>query len=77
MLQAWALNFKKVWDKQLALIEFSHNNNNYHFSIGMAPYEALYRRNYRTRLCWQDINESLIIGLDLIYATTEKMGIIQ
>jgi len=36
MLRACALDFKKAWDKQLALIEFSYNNS-HHASIGMAP----------------------------------------
>jgi len=50
MLRACALDFKSAWDEQLALIEFSYNNS-YHASIGMALYEALYRRKYRTSLC--------------------------
>jgi len=51
MLRACALDFKKVWDEQLALIKFSYNNS-YHASIGVAPYEALYGRRCRTPLCW-------------------------
>ena len=35
MLQACTLDFKSAWDEQLALTEFSYNNN-YHASIGMA-----------------------------------------
>ena len=54
MLQACALDFKSTWDEQLALIEFSYNNS-YHTSIGMAPYEALYGRKYRTSLCWKGL----------------------
>ena len=50
MLRSCALDFKSVWDEQLALIEFSCNNS-YHASIGMAPYEALYGRKRKTPLC--------------------------
>lgn len=31
------------WDDDLLLIEFTHNNN-FHYSIVMAPFEALYVR---------------------------------
>ena len=48
MLWACALDFKKAWDAQVALIEFSYNNTR-HSSIGMAPYEALYGRKCWTR----------------------------
>ena len=51
MLRAYALDFKKAWDEQLALIEFSYNNN-YPVSIRMAPYDALYGRRCRTPCCW-------------------------
>ena len=75
MLRPCALDFKGAWDEQLVLIKFSYNNN-YHFSIGIAPYEALYRRKCKTPLCWQDIDESLNIGPNLIQATTNKIRVI-
>ena len=61
MLRACALDFKSAWDEQLALIEFSYNNS-YHASIGIALYEALYGRKWRTPLCWQEIEEALLLG---------------
>jgi len=51
MLRAYLLDFKKAWDEQLALIEFSYNDS-YHISIGMTPYEARYGRRCRTPFCW-------------------------
>ena len=75
MLRDCALDFKKAWDEQLALIKFSYNNS-YHSSIRMAPYEALYGRSCRTPLCWQDIEEALTIGQELIHATTDKIRVI-
>jgi len=65
--------FKKAWDKQLELIELSYNNN-YHASLGMAPYEALYGRKCKTPLYWQEIDEALTIGPELIQATTDKIS---
>ena len=42
----------------------------------MAPYEALYRRPYRSSICWTKVGESSITGLDLIRDTSEKVGLI-
>jgi len=41
MPKAYALDFNKAWDDQLALIEFSYKKS-YHTSIGMPPFKALY-----------------------------------
>ena len=43
----------------------------------MAPYEALYERKYRTPLCWTELSEKKVIGLDLIQETEEKVKIIR
>ncbi|XP_074276978.1 uncharacterized protein LOC141600631 [Silene latifolia] len=43
----------------------------------MAPYEALYGQKCRTPLCWNDIDETRIIGPDLIQETTDKIRIIR
>lgn len=47
MLRACILDFGGSWDQYLTLIEFTYSNN-YHSSIGMAPYETLYGRKYRS-----------------------------
>ena len=44
MLRACVIDFGGHWDQFLRLCEFSYNNN-YHSSIDMAPFEALYERN--------------------------------
>ena len=75
MLRACTLDFKSAWDKQLALIKFSYNNN-YQASTGMAQYEALYGKKCRTPLYWQEIEEALTVGLELIQATTDKVRVI-
>ena len=43
MLRACVIDFGARWNQHLPLLEFAYNNN-YHSSIGMAPYEALYGR---------------------------------
>jgi len=39
--KACAFDYVGSWDHNLPLVEFVYNND-YHTSIGMAPYEALY-----------------------------------
>ena len=43
----------------------------------MAPYEALYERPCRSPLCWTEVEESSIIGPDLIRDTSEKVSLIR
>jgi len=62
MLWACFFDFKKAWDVQLTLIEFSHKNN-YHSGIRVSPFEVLYGRRCRTPLCCQEINEAFTIAL--------------
>ena len=47
MLRACVIDYKGSWDDHLPLIEFAYNKS-FHVSIGMAPYEALYVRRYRS-----------------------------
>nr|GEW35928.1 putative reverse transcriptase domain-containing protein [Tanacetum cinerariifolium] len=54
------------------LVEFSHNNS-YHTSIKAAPFEALYRRNCRSPICWAEVGDSQLTGPKIIHETTEKI----
>ena len=76
MLLACVLEFKDSWVMHLSLVEFVYNNN-YHASIGMTPYKALYGRKCRTPLCWDDIGEQKLNDLELIKTTSEKIWIIR
>ena len=58
------------------MIEFAYNNS-YQSSIGMAPYEALYGRKCRTPVCWDEVGEKRLIGLEIVQDTTEKVNMIQ
>ena len=42
----------------------------------MAPYEALYERPYRSSICWTEVGERSIMGLDLVRDTSEKVDLI-
>ena len=43
----------------------------------MAPYKALYEKKCRTPLCWTELSEKKIIGLDLIQEIEEKVKMIR
>ena len=43
----------------------------------MAPYEALYGRPCRSPICWIEVGESSITGLDLIIDTSKKVSLIR
>jgi len=76
MLSACALDYTGDWDHSLQLVEFAYNNS-YHSSIGMAPYEALYRRHYRTLLCWEEVGERKLSKIELINLTKEIVNIMR
>ena len=60
----------------MPLIEFSYNNS-YHSSIGMKPFEALYGRRYRSLVGWFEVEESSILGPEIILEAIEKVIMIR
>ncbi|KAK7266501.1 hypothetical protein RIF29_19145 [Crotalaria pallida] len=76
LLRTCTLEQQRSWEQLLPLVEFTYNNS-YHSSIGMAPYEALYGRRCWTPLCWFQVRESQLIGLDVVQETTKRVKMIQ
>ncbi|GKB12707.1 putative reverse transcriptase domain-containing protein [Tanacetum coccineum] len=72
MLRACVIDFGKNWDRHLPLVEFSYNNS-YHTSIKAAPFEALYGWKCRSPICWSEVGDSQLTGLELVRETTEKI----
>ncbi|CAL8168606.1 unnamed protein product [Prunus armeniaca] len=68
--------FKDAWDAHLALVKFAYNNS-CHSSIEMAPYEALYGRQCRTPICWNEVGDKKLEKVDSIRATNEKVKMIK
>ncbi|XP_070036472.1 uncharacterized protein [Nicotiana tomentosiformis] len=76
MLLAYVLDFKGSWDDHLPLIEFAYNSN-FHESIYMALFEALYGRICRSPIGWFEIGEAGLIGPGLVHQAMEKFKIIK
>jgi len=76
LLRTCILDHLGAWDEVLPLIEFTYNNN-FHASIGMAPYEALYGKRCRTPLCWYQDGEAVLVGPELLEQTTEKVRMVR
>ena len=76
MLRACVIEFQDTWDKYIPLIEFAYNNQ-YHSSIGMAPYEALYGRKCRSPIYWDREGSEFLEGPDIVQLTVDKVDIIK
>ncbi|GJR45668.1 putative reverse transcriptase domain-containing protein [Tanacetum coccineum] len=72
ILRAYALDFRKGWDKHLPLVEFSYNNS-YHTSINAAPFKALYGRKCRSPICWAEVGDNQFTGPKIIHKITKKI----
>jgi hypothetical protein len=76
MLRACALKYGKSWDKSLPYAEFSYNNS-YQASIKMAPYEALYGRQYRTPLFWSQTGESQVFRPEVLKDAEKQVQMVR
>jgi hypothetical protein len=74
MLRACAFQDKFGWDKRLSYAEFSYNNS-YQASLKMSPFHALYGRNCRTLLHWDQLGEREVVGLDILLEAEENISV--
>jgi hypothetical protein len=72
MLRACALQEKLGWDKRLPYAEFSYNDR-YQASLKMSPFQALYGRNCRTLLHWDQPGERQVFGPDVLLEAKENI----
>ncbi|GJW86543.1 putative reverse transcriptase domain-containing protein [Tanacetum coccineum] len=66
MLREGVTDFGGSWDTHLPIVEFSYNNS-YHSSIRCDPYEALYRRKCRPHVLWDEVEETRLIGPEVVW----------
>ena len=43
----------------------------------MAPFEALYGRKCRTPVCWDEVGERILVGIELVQITSEKVKVVR
>ncbi|GJQ97008.1 putative reverse transcriptase domain-containing protein [Tanacetum coccineum] len=65
MLRACAIDFGKGWVNHFPSVEISYNIS-YHASIKAAPFEALYGRKCRSPVCWAEVGEVQLTGLEIV-----------
>jgi hypothetical protein len=68
--------YGKSWYKSLPYAEFLYNNS-YQASIEMAPFEALYGRQFRTPLLWSQTGERQVFGLEVLKDTKRQVQMIR
>jgi hypothetical protein len=76
ILRACALQDKTGWDKRLPYAEFSYNNI-YQASLKMSPFEALYGRNCRTPLHWDQPSKRQVFGPDILLEAEENIRMVR
>ncbi|XP_049346706.1 uncharacterized protein LOC125811249 [Solanum verrucosum] len=55
----------------------SDRDPSYRSSIGIPPYEALYRRKCLTPLCWSELGERKLVGPEIVQQIKDKVKIIK
>jgi transposase InsO family protein len=75
LLRACALQDKLGWDKRLPYAEFS-SNNSYQASLKMSSLQALYERNCRTLLRWDQPAEWQVFGPDILLEAEENIRMV-
>ena len=72
MLRMYVMDRQNKWEEYLHLAEFTYNNG-YHSSIGMAPFQALYGRPCRTPLSWDNLEDRVILGPDMLLDLEQRV----
>jgi len=60
----------------LPLVEFSFNNS-CQATIKIVTFDALYGRKCRTPFCWNNLDDILVVGSEMIPEMVDKVKVIQ
>ncbi|XP_070045380.1 uncharacterized protein [Nicotiana tomentosiformis] len=74
-VEDYVIDFVGQWNQVLPLVDFAYNNS-YQFSIHMAPYEALYRRQCCSPVGRFEPGEARILSTYLVRDALEKVKLI-
>ena len=61
MLHMYVMDKPSKWEEYLHLVEFAYKNGQ-QASLGMSPYEALYRRRCRTPVTWDNPMNRVVLS---------------
>ncbi|WVZ83199.1 hypothetical protein U9M48_030369 [Paspalum notatum var. saurae] len=73
LLRACVLTYGPNWEASLPFAEFSYNNS-YQASLGMSPFQALYGRQCRTPLMWEEAGERQFFGPAMFVEAAENVA---
>jgi hypothetical protein len=76
MLRAYALQYRRSWDKSLSYAEFSYNNS-FEESLKMAPFEMLYGRRCQTPLFWSEARQWKVFGPDILQEAEKQVRMVR
>nr|GFD01111.1 retrotransposon protein, putative, Ty3-gypsy subclass [Tanacetum cinerariifolium] len=74
MLRSCALEWTGNSDDYICLVEFAYSNS-WHASIKCAPFEMLYGMKCCAPICWDQIEERVIEGPEMIEVTNAKVDV--
>ena len=66
---------KLGWDKRLPYAEFY--NKSHQASLKMSPFQALYGRNYRTPLHWDQPSDRQVFGPDILLEAKDNIRMVK
>jgi hypothetical protein len=70
----YVMDQHKRWEELLPLVEFAYNNS-YQSTIKMAPFKFLYGRSCQTPLSWDQLDDRVLVGLEVIQEMEYQMKI--
>ncbi|WVZ93477.1 hypothetical protein U9M48_039452 [Paspalum notatum var. saurae] len=73
LLRACVLTYGPNWEDNLPYAKFSYNNS-YQASIEMSPFQALYGRQCRTPLMWEEAGERQFFGPAIFEEAAENVA---
>ena len=72
MLRMHVMHQPKKWEDYLPLVEFSYNNR-YQESLKMSPFEALYGRQCKIPISWNNLVDIITIGPNMLKELEQKV----
>ena len=72
MLRMYVMDKPSKWKDYLHLVEFSYNNG-YQSRLRMSPFEALYGKKCNTPVSWDNLEDRVVVGLELLKDMEDQM----